>query len=64
MKAGVSMKTYRDFLDYLIKCLQGDTELAYGTRYQIEYAYKHRSLTSEEYENLIAMLDDIESGDY
>jgi hypothetical protein len=55
------MKGYRDFLNYLIKCLQGETEMAYGIRYQIEYAYKHRSLTIEEYDNLIAMVDDIEN---
>jgi hypothetical protein len=65
MKAGVFyMKGYREFLDYLIKCLQGESELAYGTRYQIEYAYKHKSITSEEFENLIAILDDIENDDY
>jgi hypothetical protein len=61
MKAGVHMKTYRDFLDYLIKCLQGETELAYGVRYQIDYALSHKSITQEEYDNLIAMLNDVEN---
>jgi hypothetical protein len=36
-------------------------ELAYGVRYQIDYALSHKSITQEEYDNLIAMLNDVEN---